>query len=365
VKIATIVGARPQFIKAAMLSREIARRRESGVAIEEDLIHTGQHFDANMSAIFFDQLEIPIPKHNLEVCGGAHGAMTGRMLERLEVVLTDEPPDWVVVYGDTNSTLAGALAAAKLHIPLAHVEAGMRSFNREMPEEVNRIVADQLASLCFAATDAAVRNLKNDGVRDDRLALVGDIMYDAMLFYREKAQRGSRILEELNLEPKSYALATIHRAENTDNVNRLRAIMRGLAAVAEETPVVLPMHPRTRKTLDVLENVPATSERLRFIDPVGYLDMIRLESEAAVIATDSGGVQKEAYFNRVPCVTLRDETEWVELVEIGANRLVGADAEAIVDGFREARSTTIEQADLYGDGRAAQHMLDRLLKAAT
>ncbi|UCD76944.1 MAG: UDP-N-acetylglucosamine 2-epimerase (non-hydrolyzing) [Phycisphaerales bacterium] len=364
VKIATIVGARPQFIKAAVVSRVIRERnREVGAdeGISESIIHTGQHFDTNMSEVFFEEMDIPRPDHHLGIGGGSHGQMTGRMIERIEAILTDDPPDWVLVYGDTNSTLAGALAAVKLHIPLAHVEAGLRSFNRRMPEEINRVLTDHAANLVFAPTDVAVQNLKREGIDPKLIARVGDVMYDAMLFYRSIASDRSTIISDLGLTSKQYVLATVHRAENTDDPVRLKGIMDGLAGLNKDLAVVLPLHPRTRKMLSQQRIIDETSQRIRLIDPVGYLDMVMLEASAALIATDSGGVQKEAYFNRVPCLTLRDETEWVELVTAGANRVVGTDPRKIVEAGTAALQTRIDQGNLYGDGRAGEAIIDRLL----
>ncbi len=358
-KIATIVGARPQFIKAAVLSREIRSWRTPG-QIEEILVHTGQHYDANMSDVFFEELELPEPEFHLGVAGGGHGEMTGRMLERLEPLLLEVAPDWVLVYGDTNSTLAGALAAAKLHIPVAHVEAGLRSYNRQMPEEINRVLTDHLASLLFAPTSTAVKNLRREGILASRIALVGDVMYDAMLYYSEKAKGGDGWLDELGLQPKQFVLATVHRAENTGGVDRLGGIVEGLARVAETMPVVLPLHPRTRQALGRFGMLEQAGRALKLIEPVSYLKMIALESSAAVVATDSGGVQKEAYFNGAPCLTLRDETEWVELVEAGANNLVGTEPQRIVSGFEKARGTRVEITHHYGDGHAARAIVQRL-----
>lgn len=315
-KIATIIGARPQFIKAAVVSRAF---RELRTDVREVLIHTGQHFDANMSDVFFDELDIPRPNHHLGIGGGTHGQNTGRMIEAIEAVLITEKPDWVLVYGDTDSTLAGALAAAKLHIPVAHVEAGLRSFNRRMPEEINRVLTDHISSLLFTPTDTATRNLANEGITGERVQQVGDVMYDAAIYYGKRAEQRSSILVDLRLTPKGYILATIHRAENTDDPHRLGEILNGLASA--ELPVVWPLHPRTKNRLNKFGlRLPAN---FRAIDPVGYLDMVMLEKHAYLIATDSGGVQKEAYFYQVPCITLRDETEWVETVESGWNKLVG------------------------------------------
>ena len=318
-KVATIVGARPQFVKAAVVSRAFGEHPD---AVCEVLIHTGQHYDANMSKVFFEELDIPKPAHNLGIGGGTHGQNTGRMIEQIEQVLLTEQPDWVLVYGDTDSTLAGALAAVKLHVPVAHVEAGLRSFNRRMPEEINRVLTDHAADILFTPTDTATRNLAHEAIPEDRVRQVGDVMYDAALFYAARAEARSRILEQLGLAPKSYVLATVHRAENTDDPERLGAIVEGFAASGRT--IVWPMHPRTRERLrDYALEIPPN---VRAIEPVGYLDMVMLERHAAVIATDSGGVQKEAFFLGVPCVVLRTETEWVELVEVGAAILVGSDA---------------------------------------
>lgn len=358
--IVTVVGARPQFIKVAAVSRVL--RGTPGV--RETLLHTEQHYDANLSDIFFDELEIPPPDYRLGIRSGSHGAQTGRMLEAIETVLLDEKPDWVLVYGDTNSTLAGAVAAAKLHIPVAHVEAGLRSFNRRMPEEINRILTDHCSDLLFAPTDAAVANLEREGVAAGRVHCVGDVMYDASVYFGAKAERTSVIREELNLEPQGYVLATIHRAENTDDSGRLRAIAAGLAAVARQVPVVLPLHPRTRAALQREGIYETYAASLRMVDPVGYLDMTMLEKSARLIVTDSGGVQKESFFHGVPCVTLRDETEWVELVEAGWNCLAPpgssqAVAECILDALHTARSAE-ERPSLYGGGRAAERIVGLL-----
>jgi len=349
--IVSIVGARPQFIKAATVSRAV--RAEGGM--REILIHTGQHYDENMSDVFFRELGIPRPDYDLGIGSGTQGAQTGRMLERIEEVLIKEAPEWVVVYGDTNSTLAGALSAAKLRIPVAHVEAGLRSFNRAMPEETNRVVADHVSSLLFAPTETAVANLQREGVDRARVHMVGDVMYDASLHYAAKAESESRVLEGLGLPHGGYVLATIHRAENTDDPQRLTAIFQALRSVAEDIPVVLPLHPRTRKALAGATGLSADGG-LRFIDPVGYLDMTMLERHARLVATDSGGVQKEAYFHGVPCVTLRTETEWVELVERGWNHLAAPESAAkVLQGLRAAleRALPKERPELYGGGKAA------------
>lgn len=311
-RVLTVVGARPQFVKAAPVSRALA-----DAGIREVLVHTGQHFDTLMSDVFFEELEIARPAHNLEINSLGHGAMTGRMLEGLERIMLAEKPDMVLIYGDTNSTLAGALAAAKLHIPIAHVEAGLRSFNRRMPEEINRVVADHLSSLLFCPTGTAIRNLAAEGIVKG-VHSVGDVMFDATVAATARARASSRILEMLALQPRNYAVATIHRAENTDVPERFEAVLAWLAERGAEQPVVFPVHPRTRK---LIEACGRDTDKLRLIQPLGYLDMAWLLHNAAGVFTDSGGVQKEAYFHRVPCVTLRDETEWVETVEAGWNRL--------------------------------------------
>jgi len=358
VKVVSVVGARPQFVKAAVVSRAL----RASPAVQEVLVHTGQHYDDNMSALFFDTLDIPKPAYHLGVGSGSHGTQTARMLEAIEGLLVTEKPDWVLIYGDTNSTLAGALAAAKLQVRVAHVEAGLRSFNRAMPEELNRLVADTLSTLLLAPTDTAVANLRREGIAEDRIALVGDVMFDAALFYGAKAHAESRILEELGLASRSFVLATVHRAENTDNTVRLRAIFDGLAIVARRLPVVLPLHPRTRATLTRLGMLTGVPKEIHIIDPVGYLDMVMLEKNAALIATDSGGVQKEAFFFRVPCRTLRDETEWVELVELGWNALVPpSSAEEVAVGLAAGVGTAGRDASPYGDGLAAHRVRDLLL----
>ena len=359
IKIITIIGARPQFIKAATVSRVIAQQPNP---IKETIIHTGQHFDANMSDVFFQELDIPRPDYNLGIGGGSHGKNTGRMIEVIEEVLLREQPEWVMVYGDTDSTLAGALAAAKLHIPVAHVEAGLRSYNRVMPEEINRIVADQLSTLLFCPTGASVDNLAKEGFPHQLTARtrqtvvnVGDVMYDAALYYRVRAQEKSLIMQSLALAPKTFVLATIHRAENTDNPVRLQNIMSALNSIALEMPVILPLHPRTKQKL-----VPADFPKVSFIDPLGYLDMVLLEKNARVIITDSGGVQKEAYFHGVPCVTVREETEWVELVEIGVNMLAGVQPDNIIAALRKMQDRQIPAGRLYGDGDAADKIIAAL-----
>ena len=351
-EVLTVLGARPQFIKAAPVSRAL---RDAG--LNEQIVHTGQHYDAGMSDVFFDELGIPSPTYNLGVSGGGHGEMTGAMLQALEPLLLDKQPNWVLVYGDTNSTLAGALAASKLNIPVAHVEAGLRSFNRRMPEEQNRVVTDHLSDLLFTPTDAATRRLEQEGIPGERVRQVGDVMFDAALFYGERAMEKSRVLDRLKLALGDYVLATVHRAENTDDPGRLRAIVEGLDAVAADRPVILPVHPRTRAALE-RENL--TFKQTTIIEPVGYLDMVLLERHAAVIATDSGGVQKEAYFYRVPCVTLRYETEWTELVELGWNRLAPPCNADIAAEVLAAVGTNGLAGEPYGDGAAAVELATAL-----
>lgn len=321
-KIVSIVGARPQFIKLAPLSREL---RNSG--FNEVIVHTGQHYDENMSDLFFEELEIPKPNYNLGIGSGSHGEQTGKMLIALEEVILKENPDLIIVYGDTNSTLAGALCASKLHIKLAHVEAGLRSFNKRMPEEINRIVADHLSNILFVPTQTALENLKREGIIEG-VYLVGDLMFDALMHFSKISETKSKILEILNLTPKSYYLATIHRAENTDNYDRLKSILESLGEL--DNLVIFPIHPRTKNRIRDY-NLEYLLEKLLVIDPVGYLDMIQLERHAKIILTDSGGVQKEAFWLRVPCITLRDETEWTETIKYNWNRLVGADRNKIIE----------------------------------
>lgn len=353
-KVLAVVGARPQFIKATAVSRVL--RATPGC--REVLVHTGQHYDYNMSRVFFEELEIPEPDYHLGIGSGSHGEQTGRMLQAIERVVLEEKPDWVLVYGDTNSTLAGALAAVKLHIPVAHVEAGLRSFNRRMPEEINRVLTDHTSDLLFAPTPAAVANLHAEGISETRIRLVGDVMYDAAIYYRRKADSRSAVLERLGLKPKSYILATVHRADNTDDPHRLRAILDGLGRVATRLPVVLPLHLRTRSALERYEMAEDAPGELRIIDPVGYLDMVMLEKNARLIVTDSGGVQKEAFFYRVPCVTLRDETEWIELVELGWNRIVAPkSAQVVCDGILSALDTKGQEATPYGRGDASYQIV--------
>ena len=355
-KIVTVLGARPQFIKASAVSRAI---RES--ALSEVVLHTGQHFDHNMSDVFFDELDMLPPDHSLGIHGGGHGSMTGRMLADVETVLLAERPSAVLVYGDTNSTLAGALAAVKLQIPVAHVEAGLRSFNMTMPEEVNRILTDRISRWLFTPTAMAASHLTREGVPAEHIVSVGDVMYDVALHYADRVDEFGRTLGRLGLGSGSYVLATVHRAENTDHPERLAAIVDGLQAVAARIPVVWPLHPRTRAVLHGEGRLAAISAQLHLIEPVSYLDMVQLERYAALIATDSGGVQKEAFFYEVPCVTLRDETEWVELIDAQWNRLAPPiSAHAVSSAVLAALGSRGLKVKPYGQGDAARRIVQRL-----
>ncbi len=347
--VVSIIGARPQFVKAAVVSRAMRRNR----SLREIIIHTGQHYDKDMSGRFFEELGIPKPDYNLGVGSDRHGRQTGIMLGLIEEILLNVKPDWTLVYGDTNSTLAGALAAAKLGIPIAHVEAGLRSFNRRMPEEINRVLTDHISDLLFAPTRSAVANLVVEGFHLSAVALVGDVMCDAARHYAAKAARMNTVRKKLNLRRKKYVLATIHRAENTDAPARLRVILDGLSLTAKEMPVVMPLHPRTRLAMQKAGwKAPAGA---RVLQPLGYLDMIDMEQNAAVIATDSGGVQKEAYLHGVPCVTLRHETEWTELLRTKWNRLCPPEnSERIAQTILGAIGTKGKKVNLYGTGHAAE-----------
>lgn len=353
-KIITVVGARPQFVKAATLSRQFKL-----LGVEELMIHTGQHFDANMSEVFFEEMEIPKPAFQLDIHGLTHGAMTGRMLEGIEEILLKEKPDGVMVYGDTNSTLAGALAAAKLHIPIIHVEAGLRSFNMEMPEEINRILTDRISTILFCPTDTAIKNLQREGFENMAIKIIknGDVMQDAAIYYAARAEAKSHILKQI-IFPK-FVLATIHRQENTDSPENLLNIITGLNEINREIPVVVPIHPRTRNILSQLNIVP----EFKLIDPVGYFDMIMLLKNCELVITDSGGVQKEAFFFGKHCITLREQTEWVELVENGFNILVGSDGSKLKLAFKELIIKKSDfTLDLYGKGQAAERAANEILK---
>lgn len=352
-KILTILGARPQFIKAGSVSREIAKHKE----IQEVIVHTGQHYDANMSDIFFDEMQIPKPDYFLGIGGKSHGAMTGQMIEKIEEVAVQENPDWIMVYGDTNSTLAGAIVASKLHIKLAHIEAGLRSFNMKMPEEVNRILTDRVSNILFCPTDAALQNLKNEGYDSLNCKVVksGDVMQDGALFYQHLAVKPKCTIQA------NYILCTIHRAENTDDAYRLQSIFEALITISKTQQVILPLHPRTKK---MIENLKVDIHELTIIDPVGYLEMVWLIDHCDLVMTDSGGLQKEAYFFGKPCITLRDETEWVELTEAGMNILAGADKEKIMTSFENRSSFPTQNTllDLYGGGKASANIIKELLE---
>ena len=356
-KIITILGARPQFIKAGSISREISKYNE----IKEIIVHTGQHFDTNMSDIFFDEMKIPKPNYYLGINGLSHGAMTGQMIEKIEEVVLKEKPDWILVYGDTNSTLAGAIVASKLHIKLAHVEAGLRSFNMKMPEEINRILTDRVSSILFCPTATAVQNLKNEGYDkfDCKIINSGDVMQDGAVFYKQYSKQPK--IKNLKFKVKNFILCTIHRAENTDDESRLKNIFEALNDVAKEQQIILPLHPRTKK---IIKDLSLNIQNLTIIDPIGYLEMIWLIDNCNLVMTDSGGLQKEAYFFQKPCITLRDETEWVELVENGYNVLVGADKSKIIKAVQNNAKfkTKNPSLELYGNGKSSKNIIRELLK---
>ena len=347
-KIITIVGARPQFIKAAAVSNIIRKEHK------EILIHTGQHYDENMSSVFFEELGIPKPDYNLGVGSGGHGEQTGSMLMALEKIYLDEKPDLVLVYGDTNSTLAGALCASKLLIPVAHVEAGLRSFNKSMPEEQNRILTDHISKFLFVPTNSAIQNLKNEGISEGVIN-VGDVMYDAVLNFKKMAEQKSSILSEIGIKKEEYILTTIHRAENTNNIDRLKNIIEALNCCKEI--VILPLHPRTKKYIEDYGLV--FNNNIKVIEPIGYLDMINLEMNAKKIVTDSGGVQKEAFFMKKPCITMRNETEWVETVLNGWNLIVGTDKDKIKDAIMNFVPKR-PQENIFGNGDAALKILSEI-----
>lgn len=353
-KVVTIIGARPQFIKAAVVSRIFMRSQD----VEEIIVHTGQHFDVNMSDVFFEEMCIPKPHYNLNINGLGHGAMTGQMLEGIEKILQEEKPDWVLVYGDTNSTIAGALAAKKLHIKVAHIEAGLRSFNMAMPEEINRILTDRISDILFCPTDKAIENLKSEGYGNSGCRMVknGDVMQDAALFYSDRARKPQCAI------PSKFVLCTVHRAENTDDAVRLKKIFCALEAISKKCTVVLPLHPRTRGKLSAI-NYDFTASNICFIDPVGYLEMVWLLKNCELVMTDSGGLQKEAYFFKKYCVTMRDETEWIELVERGFNVLAGSEPVEIMNSVNTMISKNKEGFEnrLYGNGDASVKILNTLL----
>jgi UDP-GlcNAc3NAcA epimerase len=353
IKIITILGARPQFIKAGSVSREFIKHSE----IKEIVVHTGQHYDANMSDIFFEEMKIPKPDYFLGVGGKSHGAMTGQMIEKIEKILAQEKPDWIMVYGDTNSTLAGAIAASKLHIKIAHVEAGLRSFNMRMPEEVNRILTDRISSVLFCPTQTAVDNLNNESIgnwqTDAKVVLSGDVMQDGALFYKGLAKKPPGLVIS-----DDFVLCTIHRAENTDDPMRLGQIVSALSEISQSKQVILPLHPRTKK---ILQAGDYNTDNLTIIDPVGYLNMVWLIDHCKLVMTDSGGLQKEAFFFQKPCITLRDETEWVELVEKNFNVLAGADKTNITRTYHDHIFAEDFDFDLYGKGNAARSIAKALI----
>ncbi|OCR03559.1 UDP-N-acetylglucosamine 2-epimerase [Helicobacter pullorum] len=347
-KIVSVIGARPQFIKAGAISRKILENTE----IEEVLIHTGQHYDSKMSEVFFKELEIPSPKYNLGIGGFSHGAMTGRMIEGIEKILLEEKPNFTLVYGDTDSTLAGALASVKLQIPVIHIEAGLRSFNMQMPEEINRILTDRVSSLLFAPTKRAVENLQREGFEnfDCEIVCSGDVMYDVALYYKDRAKKPNMVF------PKEFILCTLHRAENTENLQKMKNIFEALNKISSQIPVIMPLHPRTQNKI-LVNNIQA--ENIYFIEPLGYLEMVWALQNCVMVATDSGGLQKEAYYFKKPCITLREETEWVELLEVGCNCLVGADTEKIYQAFKKMSDINLNfDALLYGNGNASQKILE-------
>ncbi len=369
-KIVTVVGARPQFIKAAAINRAIQGLNKRRNRIQDILVHTGQHYDYRMDKVFFEELDLPKPNYHLGVGSGSHAQQTGRMLERIEGILEKEKPEVVIVYGDTNSTLAGALAAAKLNIPIGHVEAGLRSYNRAMPEEINRLITDHLSTLLFCPTIRAVKNLAKEGIKDGKgkvVKKVGDVMYDSVLYYSKLADTKSSITKDLGLglstpdselKTQNYYLATLHRAENTDDPRRLKSILEALNEIGRNTLAVLPLHPRTKKVMERY-HLFAGVKNIRFIEPVSYFDMLKLERNASAILTDSGGIQKEAYWFKVPCITFREETEWAETVRSGGNVLVGAETRRIVKAVNSLsrRKPSPTRKGIFGDGRASQRVV--------
>jgi UDP-GlcNAc3NAcA epimerase len=351
VKILTVLGARPQFIKAAPLSRVLRERHT------ELIIHTGQHYDPNMSDIFFEELNIPKPDYYLRIGSGSHGKQTGAMLNKIEEIVLKEEPDYLMVYGDTNTTLAGALVAAKLHVPVIHVEAGLRSFNKNMPEEINRIMTDHISEYLFCPTDTAVKNLQDENIMNN-VYNIGDVMYDAVLYNRSLAEEKSNILSINGLDRNRFYLITIHRAENTDNIQNMKNILEAFSKI--NTVKVWPIHPRTKHKLSAygldFNDIP----NLKVIEPVGYLDMLTLEANAQKIITDSGGVQKEAYFMKVPCVTIREQTEWIETLEGEANTITGTSVEKILEGIKKEVSPSYREQ--FGDGKASQKIVKLIEK---
>jgi UDP-GlcNAc3NAcA epimerase len=375
-KIVTVVGARPQFIKAGAVNRAIQAFNKRKSSIREIWVHTGQHYDYLMDKVFFEELELPKPDYHLGVGSGSHAKQTGLMLERIEMVLKKERPETVIVYGDTNSTLAGALAGAKLNIPVGHIEAGLRSYVRTMPEEINRVLTDQLSTFLFCPTSQAVRNLAEEGIKPGRgrvVKKVGDVMYDSILYYSKIAEEKSTILQDLNLyfstpnselRTQNYYLATLHRAENTDDPKRLKSILEALNKIGRKTPTVLPLHPRTKKMMKVY-HLFLGFKNIKFVEPISYFDMLKLERNAGAILTDSGGIQKEAYWLRVPCFTLREETEWVETVQSGWNTLVGTEPKKIFRAINHLEKKTLSKksTNIFGDGKASEMIVELLVKS--
>lgn len=370
-RLLTIIGARPQIIKAAAISR--AARGQFADRLEERILHTGQHYDGNMSQVFFDELGIPQPDYNLGVGSGQHGEQTAKMIAGIEKILLEEHFDGVVLYGDTNSTLAGAVAASKLHVPVYHIEAGLRSFNMAMPEEVNRIVCDQLSTICFAPTQTAVDNLRREGFMESRATFAdgrhrlvcncGDVMYDNSIYFASLARQRSTIMQTLDVQAGGYVLATVHRDNNTDNPDRLHAIMQALADIGRQDniPVILPLHPRTKKILNSSQFTIHNSQFLRIVPPASFLEINLLEQNARIVMTDSGGVQKEAFFFERPCVILRPETEWVEIVDHGAGIIADADYDRIVAAYRKLADHPVRFPHLFGNGHAAEKILQTIL----
>ncbi len=375
-KIVTVIGARPQIIKAAALSRAI--RQHFSEEISEVIVHTGQHYDENMSQVFFDELKIPQPDYNLGVGSASHGVQTARMIEGIEEILLKENPDYLVLYGDTNSTLAGAIAASKIHVPIVHIEAGLRSFNKSMPEEINRICCDHCSSMLFSPTATGYKNLINEGFNPDNkkrftsdnpgIYHCGDVMYDNSKYFANIADQNSKVLETTNLKNTDYLLCTIHRDNNTDQAERLNSIFNALLKISEEKTVVLPLHPRTSKLLGVnlekgLYSKITDNKNIKILPPASFLDMIMLERHADMIVTDSGGVQKEAFFYNKPCLILRSETEWSEIVECGAAIITDADENTIIESYNNfTNNPPHNYPDIFGDGHAAEFICQELLE---
>lgn len=375
IKFVTIIGARPQIIKAAAISRAI--KNKFSKEITEVIVHTGQHYDQNMSEVFFQELDIPKPNYNLKVGSGKHGVQTADMIKGIEHILEIEVPEYIILYGDTNSTLAGAIAASKINVPIVHVEAGLRSFNKNMPEEINRILCDQVSSLLFSPTKTGYKNLINEGFKKNKMPFTfnnpgifhcGDIMYDNSLYFADKADKSSKILRTLNLEGKPFILATIHRNQNTDDVSRLQVIFDSLLKVVIENniEIVLPIHPRTKKMLINLSKKSFSeienNQQIQIISPVSFLDMVSLEKNASLIITDSGGVQKEAYFFKKPCIILRPETEWVEVIESGVGILADANEDKILGSVKKLLNDDLTYPPIFGDGKAAEFICSTILR---